>query len=76
MNVIHGGIIMGKKVEKEKVATNGRKLVSQKAQLEQIRKRNTVILIIGIVLMAIMLATSVMNGMAKKQQLNVTMALN
>ena len=67
---------MGKKVEKEKVATNGRKLVSQKAQLEQIRKRNTVILIIGIVLMAIMLATSVMNGMAKKQQLNVTMALN
>ena len=50
--------------------------VSQKAQLEQIRKKNITIIIIGIVILAVMLGASIMNGMAKKQQLTVTMALN
>ena len=53
-----------------------KKPVSQKAQLEQIRKKNITVLIIGIIVMVIMLAMSVMNGMAKSQQLNVTMALD
>ena len=42
---------MSKKNEKEKVAMKGNKPVSQKAQLEQIRKRNIVILALGVVLM-------------------------
>ena len=67
---------MAKKAPKEKVKMNGKKPVSQKAQLAQIRKRNITVLIVGMVVMAIMLATSVMNGMAKNQQLNVTMALD
>lgn len=67
---------MGKKVAKEKVAMNGKKPVSQKAQLAQIRKRNIMILFIGTVIMAIMLCASIMNGMAKRQQLSVTMALD
>ena len=67
---------MGKQKTKEKVAMNGKKPVSQKAQLEQIRKKNITILLVGAVVMVIMLATSIMNGMAKSQQLNVTMALN
>ncbi len=67
---------MGKKASKEKVAMNGKKPVSQKAQLDQIRKRNVTILFIGTIVMVIMLATSIMNGMAKRQQLSVTMALD
>lgn len=67
---------MGKKKEKENVAMKGNKPVSQKAQLEQIRKKNIAILIIGIILMVIMLGASIMNGMAKTQQLTVTMALD
>ena len=67
---------MEKKKTNEKIAMNGKKPVSQKAQLEQIRKKNITILIIGIVVMALMLAASLMNGAAKKQQLSVTMALD
>ena len=53
-----------------------KKVIGQKAQLEQIRKKNIVILAIGVVLMIVMLAMSLMNGMAKTQQLTVTMALD
>ena len=67
---------MGKKKEKETVAMKGNKPVSQKAQLAQIRKKNITILFIGTIVMVIMLATSIMNGMAKRQQLTVTMALD
>lgn len=67
---------MSKKSAKEKVATTGKKVIGQKAQLEQIRKKNIMILIIGIVLMAVMLGASIMNGLAKTQQLTVTMALD
>jgi len=67
---------MGKKKSKEKVAMKGNKPVSQKEQLAQIRKRNFMILALGSVIMVIMLGASVMNGMAKKQQLSVTMALD
>ena len=55
---------MAKKATKEKVAMNGKKPVGQKAQLMQIRKKNITILIVGIVILAIMLAASIMNGMA------------
>ena len=55
---------------------NTKKPVSQKAQLEQIRKKNVMILAIGSVIMVIMLAASIMNGMAKTQQLTMTMALD
>ena len=67
---------MSKKVTKEKQAMNGKKPVSQKAQLAQIRKKNITVLIVGIVVLAVMLGASIMNGMAKRQQLTVTMALN
>ena len=67
---------MGKKTSKEKPAMKGNKPVSQKAQLEQIRKRNVMILAIGSVIMIVMLAASIMNGMAKTQQLTMTMALD
>lgn len=67
---------MSKKTSKEKPAMNGKKPISQKAQLEQIRKRNVMILAIGSVIMVIMLAASIMNGMAKTQQLTMTMALD
>lgn len=67
---------MEKKKTKEKIALNGKKPVSQKAQLEQIRKKNLMILLIGTVVMVIMLGASIMNGAAKKQQLTVTMALD
>ena len=67
---------MGKQKTKEKVAMNGKKPVSQKAQLEQIRKKNLMILFIGTVVMFIMLGASLMNGAAKRQQLSVTMALD
>ena len=67
---------MGKKKAKENIPMKGNKPVSQKAQLEQIRKRNVMILAIGSVIMVIMLAASIMNGMAKTQQLTMTMALD
>lgn len=67
---------MGKKTSKEKPAMKGNKPVSQKAQLEQIRKRNVMILAIGSVIMIVMLAASIMNGMAKTKQLTMTMALD
>lgn len=67
---------MGKQKTKEKVAMNGKKPVSQKAQLAQIRKKNIMILAIGSLVMVIMLGASLMNGQAKRQQLSVTMALD
>lgn len=67
---------MAKNKTKGNIPMKGNKPVSQKAQLEQIRKKNITILIIGSIVMVIMLATSIMNGMAKKQQLSVTMALD
>ena len=66
---------MGKKKTKEKVAIE-KNPVSQKAQLAQIRKRNLMILFIGSIIMVLMLGASIMNGMAKDQQLTVTMALD
>lgn len=67
---------MSKKKSKEKVATKGNKPVSQKAQLAQIRKTNITVLAVGFVIMIVMLAASIMNGMTKSQQLSVTMALD
>ena len=67
---------MGKKKSNESIPMKGNKPISQKAQLAQIRKKNIIILIVGLVVMAIMLGTSLMNGMAKTQQLTVTMALD
>ena len=67
---------MGKKKEKENVAMRGNKPVSQKAQLEQIRKRNLVILALGTVLVIISIVMSTLSSMAKEQQLTVTMALD
>lgn len=67
---------MGKKKVKEKVAMNGKKPVSQKAQLAQIRKKNMVILTLGVVLMVLSILASVMTTAAKEQQLTVTMALD
>ena len=70
MNVCTGDYIMGKKKEKENVAMKGNKPVSQKAQLEQIRKKNIAILIIGIILMVIMLGASIMNGDRTESEIN------
>lgn len=67
---------MSKKNVKENVAMNGKKPVSQKAQLEQIRKQNVIILALGVALMVLSLIFSVMASMAKEQQLTVTMALD
>lgn len=67
---------MGKKKVKENAPMKGKKVIGQKAQLEQIRKKNIIILAVGVVLMVVMLAMSLMNGMAKTQQLTVTMALD
>ena len=67
---------MGKKSSKENVKMNGKKPVSQKAQLEQIRKKNIVILIIGMIVLAVMLLTSISNGQVKRKQLALTMALD
>lgn len=65
---------MGKQKTKEKIDMTNKK--SQKVQLELIRKKNFRILVIGTVVMAIMLAASLANGAAKRQQLSVTMALD
>ena len=67
---------MSKNEVKEKAMKSGNKVIGQKAQLESIRKRNIVILALGTVLMLVSLAMSFLNGMAKDQQLNVTMALD
>ena len=67
---------MAKKNTKEKVNVNGKNPVSQKAQLEQIRKRNIVILAIGTFLMFVSIGVSVLSNAAQAQQLTVTMALN
>ncbi|MBR2046511.1 MAG: methyl-accepting chemotaxis protein [Agathobacter sp.] len=67
---------MAKKNTKEKVKVDGKNPVSQKAQLEQIRKRNVIILALGTVLLFITIGVSVMAGAAKTQQLTVTMALD
>ena len=67
---------MNKGQTKEKVAMNGKKPVSQKAQLEQVRKNSIMTLIIGTVIMAIMLLASISNGVVKREQLAVTMALD
>ncbi len=65
---------MGKQKTKEKV--DKKNLVSQKAQLDAIRKKNLKILFMGTIVMFIMLGASLMNGAAKRQQLSVTMALD
>ena len=62
-----------KKTKVEKASKNP---VSQKEQLAQIRKKNLMILFIGTVIMVLMLGASIINGMAKRQQLSVTMALD
>ncbi len=67
---------MGKKKSKENVAKTSKNPVSQKEQLAQIRKKNLGILFIGTIVMVLMLGASIMNGMAKRQQLSVTMALD
>ena len=67
---------MGTKKTKTKVEKASKNPVSQKEQLAQIRKKNLMILFIGTVIMALMLGASIMNGMAKRQQLSVTMALD
>lgn len=71
-----GDGIMGKKNVKENVAMKGNKPVSQKAQLEQIRKRNLVILALGTVLVIVSIVMSTLSSIAKEQQLTVTMALD
>lgn len=67
---------MSKKKANENVAMNGKKPVSQKAQLEQIRKKNLVILALGTVLVIVSIVMSTLSSMAKEQQLTVTMALD
>ena len=67
---------MSKKNEKENVVMRDGKPVSQKAQLELIRKKNIIILALGVILMLSSLAMSFMASMAKDQQLTVTMALD
>ncbi len=64
---------MGKET-KGKVDSNN--LVSQKAQLANIRKKNVFIIIIGVVLMLSTVVTSIMVSAVKTQQLTVTMALD
>jgi len=67
---------MGTKKTKTKVEKASKNPVSQKEQLAQIRKKNLMILFIGTVIMVLMLGASIINGMAKRQQLSVTMALD
>ena len=67
---------MAKKTTNGKVKADSKNLVSQKAQLEQIRKRNIIILALGVVLMMVTIGVSVMANAAKTQQLTVTMALD
>ena len=58
---------MAKKATKEKVAMNGKKQVSQKAQLAQIRKKNIMVLVAGIVVLAIMLCASITHSHRHRQ---------
>lgn len=67
---------MGTKKTKTKVEKASKNPVSQKEQLAQIRKKNIMILFIGTVIMVLMLGASIINGIAKRQQLSVTMALD
>ena len=67
---------MAKKTTNEKVKMDSRNLVSQKVQLEQIRKRNILILALGIVLVLVSIGVSMIANAAKTQQLTVTMALD
>lgn len=67
---------MAKKTTKGNVKTDSKNLVSQKAQLEQIRKRNVVILTLGVILMIVTIGVSALANAAKTQQLTVTMALD
>jgi len=75
MNVFMGDYIMGKKKAKEKKVVNNNP-ASQKVQLANIRKRNMIILTIGIVLLLFSISASVMVSVSKTQQLTVTMALD
>lgn len=67
---------MGNNNSKGNVVMKGNKPVSQKAQLDQIRKTNIMILALGIVLVVVSFAMSIMASVAKDQQLTVTMALD
>ncbi len=67
---------MAKKTTNEKVKMDSGSLVSQKAQLGQIRKRNIIILALGIVLVLVSIGASMVADAAKTQQLTVTMALD
>ena len=67
---------MAKKTTNEKANLNAKNAVSQKVQLEQIRKRNIIILALGVILMLVSIGVSVMANAAKTQQLTVTMALD
>ena len=67
---------MAKKKTNEKVKVDSKNLVSQKAQLENIRKRNIIILALGTILLFVTIGVSVLAGAAKTQQLTVTMALD
>ena len=58
------------------VKGNSKKIVSQKAQLANIRKNNIIILIVGIVILLLTIVTTVMGAAARDQQLTVTMALD
>lgn len=64
---------MAKKKTNEKANVNG---LSQKVQLEQIRKRNIVVLVLGIILVLVSIGVSALASAAKTQQLTVTMALD
>ena len=67
---------MAKKNTKENVKVNGKNPVSQKAQLEQIRKRTILVLVLGLALVLVAIGVTVLANAAKTQQLTVTMALN
>ncbi len=67
---------MEKKKTKEKVKVDAKNLVSQKAQLASIRKRNMILLTLGVALMILSLGASILSSAAKTQQLTVTMALD
>ena len=67
---------MAKKKTNEKAKVDVKNSVSQKAQLEQIRKRNVIILALGVILVLVSIGVSVLANAAKTQQLTVTMALN
>lgn len=67
---------MAKKNTKEKVKVDAKNMASQKVQLEQIRRRNVVILTLGVILLVVSIGVSVLANAAKTQQLTVTMALD